>query len=274
MATGPEHYAALAGRAAESLRRHMPGLAVDLFSDRRHDLPVFDRIHVLPEAWERSKIDALRLSRFARTLYLDSDIIVVADIGDLFEVLDRFDVALAHDAQRNGEWAYQFWRRMPPPAFAQFNSGVMALRRNAATQSLLETWAEAVRDHGIGRDQPALRELLWESDLRIATLPEEYNYTRFQSLSFWGSQNAAPRVIHSPQFHREFARYSAAFDPVTERLGLSHGARLQYLLSVDRGLAQRAGQVPRSWSRRERRRWVMRRLPGRLVSRLKRALGR
>ena len=39
-------------------------------------------------------------TRFERTLFLDADTRVMAPLGDLFDVLKRFDCAMAHDVRR------------------------------------------------------------------------------------------------------------------------------------------------------------------------------
>ncbi|MFO7731637.1 MAG: DUF5312 family protein, partial [Spirochaetia bacterium] len=56
-----------------------------------------DRIHQLDDPWHRSKMDAMLLSRFDKTLYLDADLFVIADIRDVFEVLDHFDMAMTQE---------------------------------------------------------------------------------------------------------------------------------------------------------------------------------
>ena len=103
---------------------HCPGLAVDLFTDAPRELPVFDRVHLLEDPWFRSKIDGLLASRFERTLYMDADMLALADFRDVFEVLDRFDIALAHDWFRNSALHHSFWRK-PLPA------GLPAVQRRA-----------------------------------------------------------------------------------------------------------------------------------------------
>ena len=89
VATGAETYIELAARAAASVKRHCPGLPVDLYTDADRQLPAFDRVHRLDDPWFRSKIDALLNSRFARTLYMDADMLALADFRDVFEVLER-----------------------------------------------------------------------------------------------------------------------------------------------------------------------------------------
>lgn len=264
-ATGDEKYVRLAERAAHSIRTHNPGLAIDLYTDVARDLPVFDAVHVLGNVWERSRIDAMRLSRFERTLALDCDTIIVGAITDLFDLLDRFDIAAAHDQWRNGAAAQKGWKKQLPAAFAEFNGGVIVLRKSAGTDRFLEDWARAVREHAIGRDQPTFRELLWDSDLRIATLPPEYNLMTIGLAEAWDPSHPAPKILHSPQFHREFDRYSNSADPVTERLGL----RLGWKMRQWNGLESASG-----WRGPLRKTaWMARRVPGRVLVRMRRRVG-
>jgi Nucleotide-diphospho-sugar transferase len=277
VATGAETYIALAARAAASVKRHCPGLAVDLFTDQARELPVFDRIHRLPDPWFRSKIDGLMASRFQRTLYMDADMLALADFRDVFELLERFDVALAHDWFRNSPLHHTFWRKPLPAAFPQFNGGLIAIRRTPATTAFLEAWKAAVRSTDTGRDQISLRELLWESELRIATLPEEYNLLWISGVKSWTTDFAAPRIIHSPHFHRDFARYARASDPAAERMGLIAAARLPLLIAADRGLARLRNAPPRPPGPADRRAVlgrILAGLPRTLVGRLRRALAR
>lgn len=258
VATGADKYIVLAARAAASVKRVCPGLAVDLFTDAApdaapdavsdaapdsgRDLAGFDRIHRLADPWFRSKIDGLLGSRFERTLYMDADMLAVADFRDVFDVLERFDVALGHDWFRNSPLHHTFWKKPLPPAFPQFNGGLLALRRTPATTQFLHDWKAAVQATDTGRDQISLRELLWDSDLRIATLPEEYNLLWIPGVRHWTTDFAAPRILHSPDFHRQFDRYARAADPAAERLGLVAAAKLPLLLAADRGLARLAGR--------------------------------
>jgi hypothetical protein len=116
-ATTGKNYTELAERAAQSVKDSCPGLEVDLFTDQHVDMPVFDRIHQLEDPWHRSKMDAMIASRFDKTLYLDVDLFVIADIRDVFEVLDRFDMAMAHDPIRNAVRCHTFWCKVLPSLF-------------------------------------------------------------------------------------------------------------------------------------------------------------
>lgn len=190
------HYVAMARAAAEGVRRTDPGLPCDLFTDARDPVEGFDRTVPLSGDGRRPKIEAMRRSRFERTLFLDADVFVVNPVGPALALLDRFDIALAHDFERNSPHGRRIWREAIPASFPQFNSGVIAMRRSEGVLSLLDAWAEGLEAAGGGRDQPVLRELLWRSDLRIATLPPEFNFCDLGSLPYFRRATPAPRIVH------------------------------------------------------------------------------
>lgn len=275
-ATG-EGYVRLAERAAQSVRAACPGLAIDLFTDRPVEMPIFDRIEIFAEPWHRARIDALAMTRFERTLHLDADTFVVADIRDVFEVLERFDMALAHDSFRNGDTAQTIWRDPLPNAFPHFNGGVIVYRRNERVIDLLKAWSRIVRDNGLKLDQPVLRELIWQSDLRVATLPYEYNIMDYSKIRYMSTIHAAPRIIHSPRFHQHFTTDTGlrAVDTLDDLLGPYAASKLPLLLAADRGLARMAGREPRLITRGDiwkRRLWLMWALPLRRLRKLWRVL--
>lgn len=266
-ATGLRVYADLAARSARSVKRHNPDLQVDLYTDVDHGHDVFDRVHILSDPWARSRIDAMRMSRFERTLMLDCDTICTAPFPEVFEALDRFELAVAYDYRPNGTLSFTVWKTRVPISMPQFNGGVIAIRKSERTEAFLRDWAAAVKDHGIGRDQPSLRELLYTSDLRFLVLPEAYNLLQMSRLSVWVWSDLAPRIVHSPHFHNEFERYARADDPVLERVGLRNYWRIGQLRRSDRVLAQREGRPAERPDRLDGLRfavWALPRLPRRV----------
>lgn len=205
VATG-EGYVEAARLSALSLRRDNPELPVVLFSDRpieaRGEANPFSAVHPVPNPHRRSKVDYMSHSPFERTLYLDADIRVFADLSEIFGLLDRFDVALAHAHARNRRGTNTRWRVAVPRAFPQFNSGVFAWRRSETTDAFLRDWHDAFHTSGFRKDQVTLRELLWLSELRIATLPPEYNVRYPKYLWVWRRDEARPKILHMSWFER------------------------------------------------------------------------
>lgn len=207
VATG-KRYIRAAVQAARSVPKFSPGLPVHLFADyRQHgfdfdsDPAPFTSVGNIPEPHRRSKIDYLPLTPFERTLYLDTDTALNADIRDLFQILDRFDLALCHAHRRNEGVRTRAWHTEIPGAFPQFNSGVFLYRRTPAVLDLLHQWSDAYHQAGFPQDQTTLRELIWLSDLRIATLPPEYNVRFMKYHYLWTHSEATTQIFHLRRFH-------------------------------------------------------------------------
>ncbi len=204
-------YVDLAVQSARSLRLTNPGIAADLFTDNPDatGLELFDRVHRVPVVHPRAKIECMALSRFDRTLFLDADTLVAGDLGDLWGILDRFDLAMAHDVRRASELIREGLMVTTPYAFPQLNSGVVLYRRSAAMARFLADWLSRFHASGLSRDQIVLKDVLWQSDMRFYVLPPEFNLRRVTVLDAWEPLDAEVKIIHS---HRlmDHLRYQGA----------------------------------------------------------------
>jgi hypothetical protein len=192
-------YVELAVQSAHSLRQTNPDLACDLFTDgsRHPGLEVFDRVHVVPEVHDRAKIDCLPLSRFARTLFLDADTLVLAPLGDLFDIANAWDIAMAHEVRRLMPLVREGLQVQTPYAFPQWNSGVILYRDTGPVRAFLADWARRFRGSGLARDQIVLKDMLWETPLRAYVLPPEFNLRRVTMLDAWEPLDVTPTILHS-----------------------------------------------------------------------------
>ncbi len=203
-------YAEAAVESARSVCEHSPNLSAHLFTSAataervRDEAAAIDlTLGVIEDPHRRSKVDYLPRTPFDRTLYLDSDTLVCSPIDDVFDLLDRFDVALAHAHRRDHTAKRTVWRYALPDAFPQFNGGVIAYRRTPEVLGFLGDWQKAYHAESFKKDQVTLQTLLWEGDLRIATLPPEYNLRFEKYLKVWDIDEARPRILHLRQLHLE-----------------------------------------------------------------------
>jgi hypothetical protein len=195
-------YADAARRSAASLRRSNPGLPVALFTDQADPGPEFDIVENVPDPHARSKIDCLGRTPFERTLYLDTDTRIVGDLTGVFRLLERFDLAAAQRPRQPRRVARgRQWRHDVPPQFPEYNAGVLLYRRTPAVLDFFRDWKAAWLEHGRGGDQITFRELLWASDLRLATLPREYNTRRYHLIDRLTWSGPSPVVLHLNRFH-------------------------------------------------------------------------
>lgn len=242
IATGSA-YVQAACWAAASVRACCPQLAVDLFCDQPPDAQMlaaaglaagFDQIHVIASPHRRSKVDCMGQSRFEQTLYLDTDVMVVADISHLFSLLERFDIAMCHAHLRNTTQAPSPWSTSIPFAFPQLNSGVVLYSKRATDAGFFDLWQQAFHKAGEQKDQVTLRYLLWQTDLRVYVLPPEYNIRYLKTLRSWRPIEAHPAILHMAVFQK--------------RNGKSWLARLKTALRIRRLLAAlapwRAAKAP------------------------------
>jgi hypothetical protein len=258
MAAFGQKYVDLADQAAESLAQHNPKLEVDLSTDADKTMGPFSRVHILQDVWIRSKVDAMLQSRFDRTLYLDVHLLVLADLSDLFEVLDKFDIAPTHDQYCNSALARRIYRELIANAFPQINAGVLAFRKTEPVIEFLQNWKNEITAQGIDKDQPSLRELLCKKYLKLAVLPPEYNLWDISMVDRQEPRfHAAPRILHSSVF-RGRPEPAPGMDALVHYLGKARAYKISLLLAADETLAQRAGrsaQLP-TRQQRNRMRWL------------------
>jgi len=219
IATGKK-YVEEAAVSARSAKEHMPDIRITLFCDQTDEescRAIFDTVAYVsdPDGSCRDKIRPLLDTPYERTLFLDTDTFVLAPLYDIFKMLDRFDIALAHAPDR-----YQYHLPELPDCFTELNSGVIAFKKNEAVVDLLKRWeavfyqmlAEDAESH---RDQHSLRYAIYHSDVRLLVLPPEYNF-RTICPNFAG-KNCAVKILHGR--HADSSKVGA-------KLNRSKGARV------------------------------------------------
>jgi hypothetical protein len=166
----------------ESLMSNISGIPVTVFTNNKsafanvscNFLDVVELIE--PKYGFQDKITALSKSPFEKTLFLDTDTIVLKNPTSLFSLLDRFDLAacletyLPHPSEA------------VPESFPEFNTGVLALKTGSPeVKRFLTKWGEIYsRDCSLPNspkhDQPAFREALYKSQLNFCTLSSDWNF--------------------------------------------------------------------------------------------------
>ncbi len=202
VATG-EGYVREAQESVASLKAAMPMAAVCLITDQDiADPRPFDSVVVRRDV-KRSPADKMLAVEcpYARAVFIDTDTFIAGDLTPLFRVLDRFDLGLLPETKRG--WDYE----LPgiPHAFAEYNSGVIAFRNDVRMKGFFADWgvryAALLADPGLVNDQPALREAIWHSDVRVAPLPSEFHFLgNVPNYIMWDA-----RLIHARGDRRKIA---------------------------------------------------------------------
>lgn len=174
IATG-EEFVAEARNSARSLKQAVPGVSICLISDVQEEHPEFDGRIVVddPHYGFRDKVEYMSESPYDKTIYLDTDVHVYSDISNLFNILDEFDVAAAHNGAGISDRRETYDIEEIPDSFPEYNTGIVAYDTGKMSEFATEWKTAYIDDHP--HDQPSFRKALYQSDLRIATLPPEYN---------------------------------------------------------------------------------------------------
>lgn len=193
VATGEKHLqeALISARQAAKL---MPDLSLSIFTDQAVPEGLFD--HVYPaatgEMGRRAKIRAMLESPYEQTLYLDTDTYICQPCEDIFWVLERFDLAVAHEVYRN-EYKFEEF----PGSFPSFNTGVVVFNKNPLVSKFLSSWEESyetVFSKKRKADQPAFRHTLFHSKVNFYVLPTEYNFRTNYPVVLGGF--ASVKILH------------------------------------------------------------------------------
>ena len=216
-------------RSARSVRRWMRELSLELHIDAvtldglaGMEDGLFDRVvrHDSFAHHRSAKFTALLESPFEQTLYLDGDTLLTDRVDELFELLDRFELAASHAPQRlhPRSLAVGLYELFPPipAAFPELNTGVIPFRRTEAVRGLIERWIHyferSVEEKGYRMDQPAFRAALYESEVRFYALTQEYNFRANTAMVL----NGLVKIVHA---HGPLERIAA-------NVNRHHGARI------------------------------------------------
>lgn len=196
-----EGFVAEARESARSVRRHHDepiAIAADVDVDPTGPfddvLPIEDPAHGAHE-----QIRRLHASPYDRTVKLDTDTYLTDGVHELFDLLDRFDVAAAHDTPWTGE-RENYPVEGVPRSFPEYNGGVLVYRNDDDLAAFQARWAdeyEAHRNADPPYNQPSLRKALYDSPLRVATLPLRYN-CKFE---FLGRLSGRAKILHGRLRH-------------------------------------------------------------------------
>jgi hypothetical protein len=167
--------------SARTVLERMPDVNITLITDISVDVPEFDTVMTLADPRDDfgDQVYALDRTPYDRTVFLDTDIYLTEAIDDMWDLLDEFDIAAAHNKVN---WSSD---RIDvpevtalPECFPEYNSGVVAFKKNERVDGFFEEWRNAYRKvlaSGQIHNQAAFRVALYRSDVRIATLPTTYN---------------------------------------------------------------------------------------------------
>ena len=224
IATG-EAYANEACQSARRAREVMPEIDIAIATDQGIDGDVFDKIIEIenPEYSFRDQLKYIDQSPFENTLNIDTDIYIDNDVSCLFSLLDQFDIGAVINPQRP-----TFDICDIPESFPEYNTGVVLFKNSSSFSDFVERWRSEysrLQDRrGIIHNQPSFRNALYKDNIRIVTLPPEYNCVLWRP-----GQVSGPVKIFHGRFSRNEAisgmNYSLDIENISKTLNRTHQPR-------------------------------------------------
>ena len=219
-------------KSAVSLRNSTPNITITLFTGEMSEYSCFDEIVIIKEPQNTyiDKVLWMYSSPYIQTLFLDTDTYVYDDISELFDLLTRFDIAVAHASNRISHASSCYMIEGVPVSFCEMNTGVILFKKSPEVKKTFSNWLNfyrrdikcyfenltskdisAKKKIKLPHDQPSFREALYRADLRIVTLSPEYN-CRF-TFPFFAS--GIVKILHG--HHENISTIAEIINRKTER---------------------------------------------------------
>ena len=198
--------------SAQRCRRFDPSLPITIqtdLSDMHELFDIFDSVITFtsPRYSYRDKVAGLARLPYEHTLFLDSDACLISSANDMFDILQRSDLAASHAPVRLPPGWFD---PNVPTSFPELNTGVLLIRRSRVIENLIADWL-VLYDylqlaHGQAWDQASFRSVLWSSlinqRLRFLHLPPEAN---LRTTKPWFAGRGLPvQVVHGRFLPSEF----------------------------------------------------------------------
>lgn len=193
----------------KSVKKTNPDILISVATDNEEEAIARD-LDIMklenPSSSFYDKLNGILASPYEQTIYLDTDTYVCSEIGELFHLLNQFDLAVAHD-QSPYKWYHSRGYELKyniSKAFPEMNTGVMAYVNNDNFRNFMQLWKRYYQDNNTSLDQPTFRAALYHSNLRIATLTPEYNMRISGPVHF----QMEPKIIHARRTEKHLAKIS------------------------------------------------------------------
>jgi len=208
--------------SASSLKKHCPDISVTLFTDKTDvKEKCFDEIKIIKNDINpmKNKVKYMCDSPYEYTLFLDSDTEVKQPIDEMFEVLDKNDLAIAHSPQYDrSHFPAKLISYADTHPDNAYNTGVILYKKSDAVEKFFTKWLEVVmlQDGNLMRagylcDQCYFNRLITnkyhlECGLKLGVLDNRLYNARHPMI--WHLQRIGEmgniKIIHCHDLHRSF----------------------------------------------------------------------
>jgi len=147
--------------------------------------------------------------------YFGSDVYALSPLSrGIFDVLDKFDLGIAHAPHRINTSLGNSPLPMIPATFPELNGDLIVWRNTSKMKRFFEEWRDMYLSHELGHphDQGAFRYLAYMRDIKIAIFPPEYNFRGKEwrrDTVILQNRNTLPLYINGESYRRKQRRKGA-----------------------------------------------------------------
>jgi hypothetical protein len=179
-------YLMLAAHSATTLKKHTPDLAITLVTNIpiqtifHEGTPLFEKIIYKDDEQKTNRLSKLAVdlySPYEKTLYLDCDTEIWADVSPMFGLLEMYEFAARAFSDGTRQWIEVFdGVKATELGLSMWNGGVLFFRKSHQTNELFGRWRDNYQSMGFGTDQPALMKAIYGMpQLRLLILSSFWN---------------------------------------------------------------------------------------------------
>jgi len=108
-------------------------------------------------------------SPFDKTLHLDADTFIIDKFGEVFDMLDNFDMVTKMSV-------HYISKRFPdvPECFPELSGGYMAWNKVTAVDNFFKDVLDLVSQRSGGTDEPFIRKAMYHSNVRYTVIQNDY----------------------------------------------------------------------------------------------------
>lgn len=171
IATGKELFLKEAKISAKSVRKYNKNVGISIFVDEKNQFEdnenLFDLIQFVekPEHGFGDKIYAMKNTPYQKTIYLDCDTVVADDISEIYNMLEKYDIAASNPPFKNKYYSPN-----------HYQAGIIFYKMNNKVSKFFDLWDENYDRKNHGNDQPSFRETLSKLPISVFIFPPNYNF--------------------------------------------------------------------------------------------------
>jgi len=167
--------------SAKSVKNVMPNIPIALVTAQAVESDLFDVVIDVdnPSHSFKDKPKYISFSPFDKTVYLDTDVYIYSKFNELFELLNEFEIAAAHDKGHGFDRYREHLAGNIPICYAEYNTGVIAYN-SEAKQKFGKKWLynykqDEEESDTPPPDQPSFRRTAYSYNGQVHTLQPNYN---------------------------------------------------------------------------------------------------